>query len=116
MSLLNGPDAVTVTPMARVEDDYGSTVQPGTPVRVDRVTLQAGASREDDGRHVQVDGRFVIFGRGVWPGGPHSRVRVETGPYAGREFDQVAEAMHRYRSPATAHYEVHLTVRAVEVS
>ena len=55
-----------------------------------------------------------VFGRGRWPGGVNSVVRVENGTHAGREFDQDGEAVVFDRSPMTAHYEVNLTARAPE--
>lgn len=121
MTLLDGPDSVTVTPKVKGEGDYGTRLVDGAPVRVDRVAVQParGAAMSENetayaaGDQVRVD--LIVFGRGRWPGGPHSTVRVETGPYAGLLFDQNGLPEMHARSRATAHYQVALTLRSTEV-
>ena len=116
MSLLRGRDVVTVIPKVREQDALGYTFVDGAPIRVENVTVQAyfGQSGAIDEYHdgTQVRSALKVFGRGRWPGGLNSVVRIETGVYTGAECDQDGEAVNFSRSPATAHYEVNLTMRA----
>ena len=118
VSLLNGPHTVLVFTKERVEDAMGYELVDRPPIRLTGVTVQAyfgqsGAIDEyPDG--TQVRSSFKVFGRGHWPGGLNSVIRVENGTHAGREFDQDGEAVVFDRSPMTAHYEVGLTARVPE--
>ena len=118
MSLLNGPHTVLVLAKERVQDAMGYELVDRPPIRVTGVTVQAsfGQSGAIDEYHdgTQVRSALKIFGRGHWPGGVNSVIRVENGTHAGREFDQDGEAIVFDRSPMTAHYEVNLTARAPE--
>ena len=95
MSLLNGPHTVLVFTKERVEDEMGYELVDRPPIRLTGVTVQAyfgqsGAIDEyPDG--TQVRSSFKVFGRGHWPGGLNSVIRVENGTHAGREFDQDGE-------------------------
>lgn len=117
MSLLDrGSHAVEVTPKIKAQGAYGTRLVDGETVRVERVAVQdfnavyeAGA-----GDSVQVSSDIVIFGRGVWPGGPNSTIRPVSGPYEGLVFDQAGIPKVRGMSPRTAHYRVHASVRATE--
>lgn len=115
MSLLDrGPHAVTVTPMVEVSDGMGSTLEPGDPVAVSRVAVQPVSSDEAEALGVQAQTSYRVLGRGPWPGGINSLVRVDVGPYAGRMFDQQGEARLYGMSARTAHFDVVLTARGAE--
>lgn len=117
MNLLDrGPHAVTVTPMVTVEDSMGTSIGPGTPVAVPNVAVQPVDATEAESLGVQARTAYRIIGRGPWPGGINSTVRVDTGPYAGRVFDQDGEARIYGMSPRTAHFDVLVTARGAEVS
>lgn len=116
MSLLDrGPHSVTVTPMVLVEDSMGSTLEPGDPVPVERVAIQPVATEEAEALGVQALTSVRVIGRGPWPGGINSRVRIDVGPYAGRVFDQSGEARFYGMSSRTAHFDAILTARGAEV-
>ena len=116
MTLLNGPDSVTVTPKIKAEGDYGSRLVDGDPILVDRVAVQDFNQTYETGTegNPQVSADIVIYGRGTWPGGPHSTIRVESGGYAGMLFDQVGIPKRYTRSPRTAHYRVLASLRSTE--
>lgn len=116
MSLLDrGPHAVTVTPKVKSEGAYGDRLVDGDPVRVERVTVQDFNATYEVGAegNAQVSADIVIYGRGDWPGGPHSTIRVEAGGHAGLVFDQVGIPKRYETSPRTAHYRVLASVRSV---
>lgn len=115
MSLLDrGPHAVTVTPMVKVSDSMGTTIEPGTPVAVDNIAVQPVSADEAEALGVQARTSYRVIGRGPWPGGINSTVRVDAGPYAGRTFDQDGEARIYGMSPRTAHFDVLITSRGSE--
>ena len=118
VTLLNGPDVVTVTPKVKVSGDYGTRLEDGESVRVAGVSVQdfnATYERGADG-DVQVSADIVIYGpaSNPWPGGPHSTIHVETGGYAGMAFDQQGIPKHYTRSPRTSHWRVLAAVRSTE--
>lgn len=115
MSLLDrGPHTVTVTPMVEVRDSMGTTLEPGAPVTVQRVAVQPLSADEAEALGVQARTAYRVIGRGPWPGGINSSIRVDTGPYAGRVFDQDGEARIYGMSPRTAHFDVAMTARGAE--
>ena len=116
MSLLDrGPHSVTVTPMVEVQDSMGTTIQPGTPVSLSGLALQPVEASEAEALGVQARTSYRVIGRGGWPGGVHSVVRVDAGPYAGRSFDQSGEARIYGMSARTAHFDVVITSGSAEV-
>ena len=58
----------------------------------------------------------VIYGRGPWPGGPHSKIRVLNGPEGADDltYQQAGSAVHYGASPMTAHYKVRVDAIGVE--
>lgn len=116
MNLLShGPHAVTVTPMVKITDSMGTSIEPGEPIEVTRVALQPVEAAEAEALGVQALTTYRVIGRGQWPGGIDSTVRVDSGPYAGRQFDQSGEARLYGMSPRTAHFDVLITSRYAEV-
>ena len=115
MTLLDrGPHAVTVTPMVKVKDSMGTSIEPGDPVPVAGVAVQPMDATEAEALGVQARTSYRVIGRGPWPGGINSTVRIDTGPYAGRTFDQNGEARIYGMSPRTAHFDVLITSRGAE--
>ena len=115
--LRNGPHAVTVTPKVKVHGDYGTRLEDGEPVPVDRVSVQDFNATYEVGAegNAQVSADIVIYGSGKpWPGGPHSTIRVESGGYAGLTFDQVGIAKRYDMSPRTSHWRVLASLRSTE--
>lgn len=124
VSLLDrGPHTVTVQTMVRSRDGLGSTLAEGEQFTLAGVSVQpvevsgAGVQSMEDGARsgTQVRTTYRVIARGPWPGGPHSRVRVDVGPMAGRWFDQSGEAREYVMSPRTSHVVVMMTVRNGEV-
>lgn len=113
--LEEGPHTVEVTPMVVEDGPTGRRYVPGTPVVVSKVLVQpssGSALRASETRTVE-KGLFdetvrVVYGRGPWPGGPHSKVRVLNGPEGADStiFQQAGSAVHYGASPMTAHYKV----------
>lgn len=121
MSLLDrGRWSVEVTPMVTSMDPYGTTTTPGTPVIVDRVSIQPmGADGDNDQKDgtlgVQADSGYRVMGRGPWPGGIQAVVRVLSGPtLVGRVFDQQGETRVYGMSSVTAHFDCVVKSRWVD--
>lgn len=116
MSLLdNGPHQVEVISREVVEDKLGRTVKDSTPVVVRGVAVQPVTADEATAFGVQAQSSYRVIGRGNWPGGLHSKVRVLVGPEAGRLFDQSGEARVYGMSRRTAHFDVLITARGAAV-
>lgn len=116
MSLLDyGPHQVHVIPRVVVEDSLGSTVKDGNPVLVKNVAVQPVSADEATTFGVQAQSSYRVIGRGEWPGGVHSKIRVLVGPGAGRVFDQFGEARIYGMSRRTAHFDVLITARGTVV-
>lgn len=116
MSLLdNGPHTVTVTPMIETEDPFGSTVELGDPVEIPGVSVQPVEASEAESLGVQATTSYRVIGRSGWPGGVHSKVRIDVGPQAGRTFDQSGEARVYGMSRRTAHFDVLIVSGSSEV-
>ena len=121
--LEDGPHTVEVTPMTVEDGPTGRRYVPGTPVVVGKVFVQpssGSALRASETRTVE-KGLFdetvrVIYGRGYWPGGPHSKVRVIKGPEGadGPTYQQAGSAVHYGASPMTAHFKVRIDATGVE--
>nr|DAL97472.1 MAG TPA: hypothetical protein [Caudoviricetes sp.] len=121
--LEDGPHTVEVTPMTVEDGPTGRRYVPGTPVVVGKVFVQpssGSALRASETRTVE-KGLFdetvrVVYGRGYWPGGPHSKVRVIKGPEGaeGITYQQAGSAVHYGASPMTAHFKVRIDATGVE--
>jgi len=121
--LEEGPHTVEVTPMVVEDGPTGRRYVPGTPVVVGKVLVQpssGSALRASETRTVE-KGLFdetvrVIYGRGPWPGGPHSKIRVLNGPEGADDltYQQAGSAVHYGASPMTAHYKVRVDAIGVE--
>lgn len=121
--LEDGPHIVEVTPMTVEDGPTGRRYVPGTPVTVGKVFVQpssGSALRASETRTVE-KGLFdetvrVVYGRGYWPGGPHSKVRVIKGPEGaeGITYQQAGSAVHYGASPMTAHFKVRIDATGVE--
>lgn len=121
--LEDGPHTVEVTPMTVEDGPTGRRYVPGTPVIVGKVFVQpssGSALRAAETRTVE-KGLFdetvrAIYGRGPWPGGPHSKVRVIKGPEGadGLTYQQAGSAVHYGASPMTAHFKVRIDATGVE--
>ena len=114
--LRNGPHAVTVTPKVKVRGDYGTRLEDGEPVRVERVRIQDFNASYETGTegNTQVSADVVIYGTGAWPGGPHSTIRVESGGHAGKTFDQTGDIKHHDDVPHIKHWRVLASLRSTE--
>ena len=121
--LEDGPHIVEVTPMTVEDGPTGRRYVPGTPVVVGKVFVQpssGSALRAAETRTVE-KGLFdetvrAIYGRGSWPGGPHSKVRVIKGPEGADDltYQQAGSAVHYGASPMTAHFKVRIDATGVE--
>lgn len=121
--LEDGPHKVEVTPMTVEDGPTGRRYVPGTPVVVDKVLVQpssGSALRASETRTVE-KGLFdetvrVVYGRGRWPGGPHSKIRVIHGPEGADDltYQQAGSAVHYGASPMTEHYKVRIDAVGVE--
>ena len=121
--LEDGPHKVEVTPMVVEDGPTGRRYVPGTPVVLDKVFVQpssGAALRASETRTVE-KGLFdetvrVVYGRGHWPGGPHSKVRVLVGPEGADDitYQQAGSATQYGASPMTAHYKVRIDAVGVE--
>lgn len=121
--LEDGPHTVEVTPMVVEDGPTGRRYVPGTPVVMDKVLVQpssGSALRASETRTVE-KGLFdetvrVVYGRGRWPGGPHSKIRVINGPEGADDltYQQVGSAVHYGASPMTSHYKVRIDAVGVE--
>lgn len=121
--LEDGPHTVEVTPMTVEDGPTGRRYVPGTPVVVGKVFVQpssGSALRASETRTVE-KGLFdetvrVIYGRGPWPGGPHSKIRVIKGPEDAEDptYQQAGSAVHYGASPMTAHFKVRIDATGVE--
>lgn len=116
MSLLDGPHTVTVIPMQRVKNGYGTyDLVRQTPVPVKRVAVEpfnAGTygdvEDEDSG---DFNDQSIVRGRGIWPGGIKSIVVFE-----GVEYDTVGLPKKYVRgSKRTHHFQVRIKQRSAEV-
>ena len=114
--LRNGPHAVTVTPKVKAHGDYGSRLEDGEPVRVERVRIQEFNASYETGAegNTQVSADVAIYGTGAWPGGPHSTIRVESGGHAGKVFDQTGDIKHYDDVPHIKHWRVLASLRSTE--
>lgn len=121
--LEDGPHTVEVTPMTVEDGPTGRRYVPGTPVTVSKVLVQppsggAGKAAEtrtsDKGLHDETS--RVIYGRGKWPGGPHSKVKVLVGPEGAGAvtYQQSGSAAQYGASPMTAHFKVSIDATGVE--
>lgn len=115
MSLLdNGPHTVTVIPRVAVKGTMGNTnYKDGVPVVIPRVSVQPLSSSERSELGISTSESYKVIGRGDWPGGALSKVRVNVGPVTGM-FDQSGPARVHGMSPRTAHYNVVITARGSE--
>lgn len=121
--LEDGPHTVEVTPMVVEDGPTGRRYVPGTPVVLDKVLVQpssGSALRASETRTVE-KGLFdeivrVVYGRGHWPGGPHSKIRVINGPEGADDltYQQAGSAVHYGASPMTSHYKVRIDAVGVE--
>lgn len=121
--LEDGPHIVEVTPMTVKDGPTGRRYVPDTPVIVGKVFVQpssGSALRASETRTVE-KGLFdetvrVVYGRGRWPGGPHSKVRVIKGPEGAEAitYQQAGSAVHYGASPMTSHYKVRIDATGVE--
>ncbi|WP_165831858.1 hypothetical protein [Brachybacterium endophyticum] len=92
----------------------GSTVEPGAPVTVGHIAIQPVDAAEAEALGVQARTSCRVIGRGPWPGGINSTIRIDAGPYEGRVFDQDGEARIYGMSPRTGHFDVLITSRGAE--
>lgn len=121
--LEDGPHTVEVTPMTVKDGPTGRRYVPGTPVIVGRVLVQppsggagkAGETRTSD-KGLFDEATLAVYGRGKWPGGPHSKVRVIKGPEGaeGFAYQQSGSAAQFGASPMTAHFKVRIDATGVE--
>lgn len=90
--LSNPPHEITVVPMVKSQDDYGTTVIPGDPVTV-YGSLQPIDAKEASERGVRADTTYRFICRS-WPGGPYSEFTVVKGPQGtiGEKFDVEGDA------------------------
>jgi len=121
--LEDGPHTVEVTPMTVKDGPTGRRYVPGAPVTVNRVLVQppsggAGKSAETrtSDKGLFDEATLVVYGRGKWPGGPHSKVRVTKGPEGaeGIAYQQSGSAAQFAASPMTAHFKVRIDATGVE--
>lgn len=121
--LEDGPHAVEVTPMTVEDGPTGRRYVPGTPMTVDKVLVQppsGGAGRAAETRTSEKglfdETALFVYGRGKWPGGPHSKVRVIKGPEGaeGITYQQAGSAAQYGASPMTAHFKVRIDATGVE--
>jgi hypothetical protein len=110
VSLLDGPDVLTLYPEVRATDGDGNPVRRPDLAHPVTVTgrMQPAGSGEDatDGQAVTTAYRFTCraFPAGAW-------ARAEWG---GRRWDVDGEPVRRAGSPRTAHVTVALSARAPE--
>lgn len=121
--LEDGPHVVEVTPMTVKDGPTGRRYVPGTPVTVDKVLVQppsGGAGKSAETRTSEKglfdETALFVYGRGKWPGGPHSKVRVIKGPEGAEDptYQQAGSAVHYGASPMTAHFKVRIDATGVE--
>ena len=121
--LEDGPHTVEVTPMTVENGPTGRRYVPGAPVTVNRVLVQppsggagkAGETRTSD-KGLFDEATLVVYGRGKWPGGPHSKVKVLVGPEGAGAvtYQQSGSAAQYGASPMTAHFKVRIDATGVE--
>lgn len=121
--LEDGPHTVEVTPMTVEDGPTGRRYVPGTPMTVDKVLVQppsGGAGRAAETRTSEKglfdETALFVYGRGKWPGGPHSKVRVIKGPEGADAvtYQQSGSAAQYGASPMTAHFKVRIDATGVE--
>ena len=100
MSLLDGRHVVRVIPLSRPSDPDDGPVE-GTAVEW-RCNVQPVSAELASTAGFDFTSTFRLSGRG-WPGGSMSRVMVVSGPWTGREFEQIGEPVIHRMSTATAH-------------
>lgn len=114
--LENGPHVVEVTLAIVKEGRTGRRYERGETFTVDKVLVQPSAGnalKATENRVIRGDltdeTTLKIMGTGhVWPGGPHSWVKVIKGPdsLVGKTFQQAGEALTYDASPMTKHFSV----------
>lgn len=114
--LENGPHVVEVTLAIVKEGRTGRRYERGQTITVDKVLVQPSAGnalKATENRVIRGDltdeTTLKIMGTGrVWPGGPHSWVKVIKGPdsLVGKTFQQAGEALTYDASPMTKHFSV----------
>ena len=121
--LEDGPHIVEVTPMTVKDGPTGRHYVPGAPVTVDKVFVQppsGGAGKSAETRTSEKglfdEATLVVYGRGKWPGGPHSKVRVVKGLEGAEDitYQQAGSASQYGASPMTAHFKVRIDATGVE--
>lgn len=121
--LEDGPHVVEVTPMTVKDGPTGRRYVPGTPVIVGKVLVQppsGGAGKSGETRTSEKglfdETALFVYGRGKWPGGPHSKVRVIKGPEGaeGIAYQQSGSTAQFGASPMTAHFKVRIDATGVE--
>lgn len=121
--LEDGPHVVEVTPMTVKDGPTGRRYVPGTPVIVGKVLVQppsGGAGKAGETRTSEKglfdETALFVYGRGKWPGGPHSKVRVIKGPEGaeGITYQQSGSAAQFGASPMTAHFKARIDATGVE--
>lgn len=122
--LENGPHVVEVTRAIVKEGRTGRRYERGETFIVDKVLVQPSAGnalKATENRVIRGDltdeTTLKIMGTGrVWPGGPHSWVKIIKGPdsLVGKTFQQAGEALTYDASPMTKHFSVRCDTLGVE--
>ena len=108
-----GPHVVEVTTKVKSEGSLGTEYKSGPPVVVRNVAVQPVSAEESQELGITARTTYRIIGRGEWPGGVMSTVKILTGPTSG-VFDQHGVARYYGMSGRTAHYDVFIIQRGTE--
>lgn len=111
MSLLDrGPHTVTVVPKIATKTDYNTYDFTDGPRFIrSGVGVQQVSAEEAAGLNVDAKSTYRIYGRGLWPGGPHSTI-----VWQGRTYHQVGDPTVLDMSPRTGHFEVLMESRSTQ--
>lgn len=114
MSIIDrGPHTVEVTPKVKTSGSLGTEYKNGPPVIVRRVAVQPISAEESQELGIVAHTSYRIIGRGKWPGGALSKVRVVVGP-TNATFDQHGDARIYGMSKRTAHFDVTIVQNGTE--
>lgn len=100
MSLLSGRHVASVVPLEPPVDFDSGPVE-GEPVEW-RCNVQPISAELATSLGYDFTTTFRLSGR-AWPGGSMARVRVLSGPWAGRDFESIGEPLLHRMSASTSH-------------